>query len=332
MDILTQGLLGAVVAQTVSKPDEARKAGWTGFISGLLADVDVLIRSSTDPLLILEFHRHFTHSVFFIPVGALIAALILYPFFKNNLAFQRVYLYAFAGFSLSGAIDACTSYGTYLFWPVIDERISLNIISIIDPVFTLALLIAFIVVIVRQQPRPAALSGLAFCGIYLVVAQVQQGRVEDEVQQLAASRGHKIEKMIIKPTLGNIILWRSTYISNGRVVADAIRAGLADRPRIIQGASVPVFVPERDMPLLEKNSLLYIDIQRFIRLSDGFVARKPGSKHIIGDARYAMLPNSLEPLWGIVVDPDLPDKHVKYDTFRDNSKQLRQAFFTMLFR
>ena len=34
-----------------------------------------------------------------------------------------------------GLIDACTSYGTLLYWPISHHRESWDIISIIDPIF-----------------------------------------------------------------------------------------------------------------------------------------------------------------------------------------------------
>ncbi|MDH5649247.1 MAG: metal-dependent hydrolase, partial [Gammaproteobacteria bacterium] len=90
MDIITQGTLGCVLAQSAARPGEIRQASIIGALSGLLADADVLIRSSEDPLLTIEFHRHFTHSVFFIPFGALIAALIIWPFVKRHMDFKRL--------------------------------------------------------------------------------------------------------------------------------------------------------------------------------------------------------------------------------------------------
>jgi len=47
------------------------KACVIGALAGMAPDLDILIRSSSDPLLKLEFHRHFSHSLFFIPVGTL---------------------------------------------------------------------------------------------------------------------------------------------------------------------------------------------------------------------------------------------------------------------
>ena len=54
MDIVTQGLLGATLAQAAAKRDEVKTAALAGFAAGLLADADALIQSSRDPLLYLE--------------------------------------------------------------------------------------------------------------------------------------------------------------------------------------------------------------------------------------------------------------------------------------
>ena len=59
--------------------------------------------------------------------------LLLWPFLRDKLPSRFLYLYCFAGYLFSGFIDACTSYGTYLLWPASNERISWNIISIVDP-------------------------------------------------------------------------------------------------------------------------------------------------------------------------------------------------------
>jgi len=69
MDIVTQGLAGAVLAQSFSKGHETRLALVIGFLAGLLADIDALFtQSEMDPLLQLDFHRHFTHSIFLFPL------------------------------------------------------------------------------------------------------------------------------------------------------------------------------------------------------------------------------------------------------------------------
>ena len=62
MDPVTQSALGASLAQTKSKPNKVWVAAILGCIAGLAPDLDVLIFSSEDPLLFLEYHRQFTHS------------------------------------------------------------------------------------------------------------------------------------------------------------------------------------------------------------------------------------------------------------------------------
>ena len=114
-----------------------------GFLSGMAPDLDILIRSSTDPLLSLEYHRQFTHSLIFIPFGGLICALFLFVVFKkiSPFNFKKTWLYCTLGYGTHGLIDACTSYGTLLFWPFSDIRIAWNNISIIDPLFTIPLIL-----------------------------------------------------------------------------------------------------------------------------------------------------------------------------------------------
>lgn len=84
MDPLTQGLLGAALPQSASNKRHIVAAGVLGVVSGMAPDLDVLIRSSTDPLLFLEYHRHFTHSLLFIPFGSFLCALVLYPLFAKR--------------------------------------------------------------------------------------------------------------------------------------------------------------------------------------------------------------------------------------------------------
>ena len=55
MDPLTQGLLGATAAQNINRQQRcAGAAAVLGFLSGMAADLDVLIRSQSDALLFLE--------------------------------------------------------------------------------------------------------------------------------------------------------------------------------------------------------------------------------------------------------------------------------------
>ena len=84
MDPLTQGIVATTASQSVSTKEKIVVASIVGFLSGLAPDIDIFIRSSNDPLLFLEFHRQFTHSLFFIPIGGLICSIVFYYLFTKN--------------------------------------------------------------------------------------------------------------------------------------------------------------------------------------------------------------------------------------------------------
>ena len=335
MDIVTQGLAGAVLAQSFSKNHETRIAMVIGFLAGLLADVDALLALyEPDPLLQLDFHRHFTHSLFFIPFGGLIAAALLWPVLKKHLPFQRVLLFTTAGYATSGLIDACTSYGTSLLWPFSDARISWSVVSILDPLFSIALITAIAFAAVKRMPRFAAF-GVCFAVSYLLFGFTQHERVEALAMTMAESRGHAVERIEIKPTMGNLLLWRSIYEADGYYYIDAFRVGLTGEEKFYTGESTKRFVFS-DLPEVSQHSVLAEDIRRFNFFSDGYISVQPvpsqaGKSPFIGDIRYSMLPTSSTPIWGIELDLTDQQKHTSFNQSHDTSGRTRQMFIDMLF-
>lgn len=329
MDIVTQGLIGATLAQASAKPKEARLASVVGFCAPLLADADALIQSTEDPLLYLEFHRHFSHALVFIPIGALLASLLLWPLLKKRMAFTRIYLYALLGYATAGFLDACTSYGTHLLWPFSDERIAWSVISVFDPIFSLGLIAALIFGAAKYKPY-AARVGMAFAIAYLSLGAVQHDRAESLTLLLARHRGHSVERLVVKPTMGNLLLWRAVYETDGLYYVDAVRVGLPGNGKVFPGNSTPVFNINRDLPQLTSKMTVYRDIKRFAVFSDGFLAWHPERPNVLGDIRYAMLPTSVRPLWGIELNLEAPQEHVAFDTYRTMPDSERKAFLAML--
>ncbi len=94
MDPLSQAVVGASCAQALSNKKHFVTATILGLLAGMAADLDIFIRSDEDPMLFLEFHRQFTHSLLFIPIGGLICAGLFHLLFrkKTQLAFRWTYL------------------------------------------------------------------------------------------------------------------------------------------------------------------------------------------------------------------------------------------------
>ncbi|MCG8324165.1 MAG: metal-dependent hydrolase [Thiotrichales bacterium] len=329
MDIVTQGLLGGVLAQSVARYEEKKQATVAGMVAGVLADADIFIQSGSDPLLNIEYHRHFTHSLIFIPLGAAIAFLILWPLLRKSVAPARLYVFCLAGFCMSGLLDACTSYGTMLFWPFSDQRIAWSLISIIDPVFTGILLLTLLLEL-RIKAGVTAVAGILLCAAYLGFSYSQQQKVFQIAEKTIALRDHNAQRHIVKPTLGNLVLWRSIYIHEQRIYVDAVRLGVFSDDRLIEGGSAALFEIERDMPDLHKDSVLYRDIRRFEMFSDGYVALDTTRENVLGDVRFSMLPTGTDPLWGILFDPARPEVHANYRVFRQHDRATRSRFVDLV--
>ena len=155
MDPVTQGIVATTSAQAFSKKNHLIIASMIGFLAGLSPDIDIFIRSDTDPLLFLEYHRQFTHSLFFIPIGSLLCAIVFYYVFakKFNFSFRNTYIFSLIGYATHGVIDSFTTYGTQLLWPFSNERIAWNSISVIDPLFTLPVIILCVITLIKGDKK-----------------------------------------------------------------------------------------------------------------------------------------------------------------------------------
>ena len=318
MDPLTQGVLGAALPQgTVAKKGTATTAGILGFLAGMAADLDVLIRSSSDPLLFLEYHRQFTHSLIFIPLGGFICALLLHPLLgrRRSLSFHQTFMFCTLGYATHALLDACTSYGTMLFWPFSDVRIAWNTISIIDPLFTLPMLVLIVLAGIKKRPvfaRIALVWGLA----YMSVGLWQRNQAMDMGYDIARERGHEPLRLEAKPSFANLLVWKIVYETGDRFYVDAVRATLS--PEVFVGSSIDKLVLARDFPWLDSSSQQARDIERFRWFSDGYIAQDPLHKNRIIDIRYSMIPNEMMPLWSIELSREAGHKdHAAYRVHRE---------------
>ncbi len=328
MDIVTQGLLGAAAAQSASNRRNVRIAAVTGSLAAMLADTDVFIRSDADPLLVLEYHRHFSHSLIFIPFGALIASLLLWPILRRHLQWAHIYGYAFLGYATAGLLDACTSYGTRLLWPFSDAAIAWSIISVVDPVFSL-ILVAALILAWRLRNRRWAWLGMGLALAYLLAGAVQHQRALAVAEQLAAERELTPQRVLVKPTMGNLVLWRAIAVVDDEAYIDAVRVGPFAGTKVYPGAVVPIIDPDA-WGHLPRDSVAHRELRRFHRYSDRLLGAHPVDPNFIGDLRYAMVPTGTAPLWGIVLDPHDPDAAIDFEARRELTPEMRQHFGQML--
>ena len=327
MDPVTHGLIGASATQSVVSKEQLRPATIIGMIAAMLADLDIFIIDSTDPLLNIELHRQFSHSFIFIPIGALIATGLLWYFFRNKMSFKKIYALCFISYATAGIVDTFTSYGTKLLWPFLDARYSWDLISVFDPLFSIVILGLVIFSLYKKKPT---ISWFVWGWIlfYLSFAVIQQHRGKSIANNIAQQKNHQIERLVVKPTLGNQLLWSIRYISQDTLYADGVRLGLF-KNEVYQGKKAPLLNWKQQYDQFQ-GTTLYKDIQRFDKLSEGYLIEHPHKKNIVGDGRYAMLPTDMSPLWGIKVDTTQPEKHLAFKTFREATPAVKDAYLDML--
>lgn len=331
MDPVSQAFIGSGVAQSFAKkPNHNRTAFLCGAVGGLVPDLDVLIRSQNDPLLSIEYHRHFTHSIFFTPIGGfLVAALLWLFFYRKKEQFLTIYLFSSLGYMTHGLLDACTAYGTQLLWPFSDYRATWNTVSIVDPLFTVPLAI-FCLFSFKRKDCGIARSGVYLCLVYLLYGFYNQLSARDFITKIAQERGHEIERIFVAPTLANNILWRTVYQSQDKYYIDAVNVAPFKDPVFYPGEKVDVIDKETIFPDLSADSVQRNDIRRFAHFAKDYIYLYPGTKNIIADLRYGTMPNGIYSLWGIVVDDKNPQQHVNFAGMRSLKAVKKDQYSKMI--
>ena len=319
MDPFTQGAVGAALPLAIRRGKSATVAAGCGFLAGLAPDLDIVLRDPEDTLLFLEYHRQFTHALIFIPVGSAIVAGALFGLARGWFAmgFLEIWLLCALGYATHGILDAATSYGTFLLWPFSDERFAFNVISVIDPLFTVPVASLVMVGVLRKDGRWAR-GALGWAVLYLALGTWQHHAALSMAHTLAESRGHVPSRIIAKPTFGNILLWRTVYETADYFQVDAVRPG--PWAKSFAGAQAAKLDVKRDFPWLEPTSQQARDIGRFRRFSQNFTAKSPDGSDRVIDVRYGFLPTEISALWSIKLDREAANEvHAVYETDRSNA-------------
>ena len=112
-------------------------------------------------------------------------------------------------------LDAFTTYGTRLFWPLGDP-VAISSIFIIDPLYTLPLLIAVVWALLRPPARPALVAGLTVSSLYLCWSLVAQQWMTQRVMPVLAEQGLSEAPRLVQPMPFSTLLWRVTVLGEQR--------------------------------------------------------------------------------------------------------------------
>jgi inner membrane protein len=301
VDPITQGLLGAAAAQAALARRLGPRTWLFGALGGMAADLDVLIRSS-DPMVALTYHRHFTHSLAFVPIGGLICAL---PWLTRRGLGTRRFLILGAttiGYATHGLLDAFTSYGTQLWWPFSSTRVAWDFVAIIDPIYTLLLALGVWLAKKRGSPR-SALAALIASSMYLALGGVLHARAITGAKTLAQQRGHELARVEAFPMIPVDFVWRTAYRAGGRIYIDEVRTPWFGATTMHEGGSSPV-VDEAHLPAdVVADARTFAAFRTFTWFCDGWVGRAHDDPARFTDLRYGIDTRSVDSLWTLALAP-----------------------------
>lgn len=324
MDSITQGLLGAAVAECGFRDKLGRGATLMGAACGVLPDLDIFL-AWINPWWTWQYHRHFTHSVFFAPVVAAPVAALFWRW-RGRHHFWLWCLCAYLALATHPLLDLLTSYGTQLFAPISSVRLGLDWIAIIDPIYSLILLLTLLgCAVIRRCRRSAATWPLGAAGMALSIAYLMYGAVNHSMAMTriwdhAWARGDHVLAARAIPQVGSVYVWRLIYRtpSGDYVGRTNTRFNAAPSFR---------FLPRSDHPFIEKADALP-RIQLFRGFTMGWarpvVTQTPfGIRVCYDDLRYSWPPDEPRSLWCAVVDFDRQGRVL--DVFRGSNQSVRRG-------
>lgn len=209
MDSLSQALLGASVAGVAAPDGHRGKAMLLGAGLGTLPDLDVMIDFG-GAVKNFTYHRGFSHSLFVLAPFSVVLWLLLRRWWTPVRDRPLRWLAAISLAVLTHPLlDAHTAYGTQLFWPLTIPPTSWATLFIIDPLYTLPLLIGVLVAIFHRKAGGTVLRiGLVISTLYVGWSWVAQAAVSRNVDRALASMQLQDAPVFLTPTPLNTLLWR----------------------------------------------------------------------------------------------------------------------------
>ena len=233
MDSITHLFYGGVICAAIAPKAHRRAALLAGAALNTLPDLDVLpLLLSHDPIVRMTWHRAATHSWLVLPL----IAWAIWWFFKRRggrvaAAPTRWWWAIFVCLMAHPLLDSFTVYGTQLLWPLPVRPLMWSSLFIVDPLFTLPWLLAFVLAMVagtRRWGGRALAAGLALGVGYLGWSLLAKAQVARAADSELAALGHADAPRFSVPMPLTTLLWREVAMVPGGYL-EGFRSLPADR-------------------------------------------------------------------------------------------------------
>ena len=283
MDSLTQIVLGIATAEVVAGTQLKNKTFLYGAVLGTIPDLDVIVGSFLNDVDGVSIHRGLSHSLLlFLFLSPLIGGLMM-KIEKKALSFKHATSLAFWCLITHVILDLFTSWGTQILWPF-QHRFALKTIFVIDPLYTVPLLISLVFVWRSKEyltRRKYVLRGLLISSSYLFLTCILKLIVVQKFENALANQNIMFEELIVKPTAFNTILWNANISTKeGYYLGDY---SFFDS----QPVSFSFYAKNST---LEKKLESIEDFQKLKSISEGwYLITEKNSRLIFNDLRFGLL-------------------------------------------
>ena len=218
MDSITQLALGAAVGEATAGRQVGRRALLWGAIAGTLPDLDVFIPLG-DAVRDFTYHRSASHSLFvLLALTPLVVWLILKMHPGTAEHRRRWFAMVYLVFATHVLLDSFTVYGTQIFWPVVTTPMTWSTIFIVDPLYTVPLLLGIIAALITGRRyswgHVANTFGLVLSTGYLMWTLGAKLHVEQVARSALQQQNIASTDVLTTPSPFNSLLWRILVVND----------------------------------------------------------------------------------------------------------------------
>ena len=283
MDSFTQIALGIAIAEVCAGKKLKNKTVLYGAILGTIPDLDVVVGLFLNPVDAVLIHRGISHSLFLFLFLSPVLGWIISKTERDKINFVQATVMAFWCLFTHVLLDVFTSWGTQILWPL-DERFALKTIFVIDPLYTIPLVFALIMVWKTKDTilrKKYIVLGLFISSAYLLLSCFIKVHALNQFEKALTKQGIHYSEIIVKPTAFNLILWNAN-------VATADNYVLGDYSLF---DTQPIsFTAYNKNKILESQLKGNSDFEKLKKASEGWyiISQKKGSLYF-NDLRFGLL-------------------------------------------
>jgi inner membrane protein len=186
------------------------KAALWGALANTLPDLDIFIDHG-DAILNVTRHRAESHALFFLTLAAPPLAWLVAGLHGEAALFKRWWLALWLALITHPLLDALTVYGTQLLQPFSDYPFGVGSIFIIDPLYTVPLIVGVVAVLRLKSSRRGLrwnAAGLLLSTLYLGWSVAAQQYATTLARSSLQTEGIAAPLLLVTPAPFNTLLWR----------------------------------------------------------------------------------------------------------------------------